>query len=115
MDASVIIPTFNRPYLLKQCLDSLLSQTYPQEKFEIIISSVAAYPLDKSWVGRKIDKKFIEEMKKLQEKYKINPAGEGGEFESFVLNCPLFSRKLKVLHKEISGSANSWRMELEVL
>lgn len=34
---SVIIPTYNRKDLLKKCLLTLLAQTYPKEKFEIII------------------------------------------------------------------------------
>lgn len=85
-----------------------------EKKFEIVIVGVFAYPLDKSWLLRKIDKKFIEETKKLQEKLGINPAGEGGEFETFVLNCPLFSRSLKVKGKKISGEKNSWKAEIEV-
>ncbi|MCR4285151.1 MAG: diphthine--ammonia ligase [archaeon] len=85
-----------------------------KDNFEVIITGVAAYPLGKDFLGRKIDTKFINEVKILQEKYKINPAGEGGEFESFVLNCPLFSRGLKVESFEDSGEGNSWRRELEV-
>jgi ABC transporter with metal-binding/Fe-S-binding domain ATP-binding protein len=85
-----------------------------ENKFEAIIIAVAAYPLDKNYLGRKIDKEFIEEMKTLKEKYKINPAGEGGEYESFVLNCPLFSKKLNVKGFEDSGGASSWRREIEV-
>jgi len=77
--------------------------------FEVIVSSVAAYPLDKEWIGRKIDGKFIQEIKILSEKYKINPAGEGGEFESLVLNCNLFKRRLDVKLKNIFGEGNSWR------
>jgi diphthine-ammonia ligase len=80
-----------------------------KNKFEVIISGVAAYPLDKKWIGRKIDKKFIEEIKVLAEKYKINPAGEGGEFESLVVNCPLFKEKLEGDIKDIVGVDNSWR------
>jgi len=65
-----------------------------EEQFEVIIVGIAAYPLTKEYLGRKIDEGFIEEIKKLNEKYDIHPAGEGGEFESFVLNCPLFSSGL---------------------
>ncbi|MEK6891293.1 MAG: diphthine--ammonia ligase [Nanoarchaeota archaeon] len=83
-------------------------------KFEVIITGVAAYPLGNEWLGRKIDSAFIKEIKSLQNKYKINPAGEGGEFESFVLNCPLFKKPLKITDKRILGEKNSWRMELEV-
>lgn len=85
-----------------------------KNKFEVIIVGVFAYPFDEKWLGRKIDKKFIKEMEMLNEKWKINPAGEGGEFESFVLNCPLFRRKLKVIHRVTEGKNNSWRMEVEV-
>lgn len=85
-----------------------------KNKFEVIIVGVFAYPLDEMWLGRKIDEKFISDVKKMQEKYKINPAGEGGEFESFVLNCPLFFRGLKIKSFFDFGSGNSWRREIEV-
>ncbi len=83
--------------------------------FKVIVTGVFAYPLDKSWLGRKIDKKFIEDVKKLKEKYKIHPAGEGGEFETFVLNCPLFNKPLEVKSfKDFQEGQNSWRREIRV-
>jgi len=86
-----------------------------KNNFEITITGVFAYPLDESWLGRKIDKNFTKEMNTLNKKYKINPAGEGGEFETFVLHVPkIFKKKLKIKNKKISGEGNSWKMELEV-
>lgn len=85
-----------------------------KNKFKVIIVGVFAYPLNEKWLGRKIDSKFISEVQSLKEKYKIHPAGEGGEFETFVLNCPLFEKSLKIKNKKISGEGNSWKMELEV-
>ena len=85
-----------------------------KEKFEVIIVGVAAYPLDEKFLGRKIDKKFIQEIRKINEKYKINPAGEGGEYESFVLNCPLFKKALKIKKYNDFGEKNSWRREIEL-
>lgn len=85
-----------------------------KNKFEVIITGVAGEGFDKTWLGRKIDEFFIEDIKKLKEEYKINPAGEGGEFETFVLNCPLFKRPLRIIDKKISGEGNSWRMDIEV-
>ena len=86
-----------------------------KNKFQIIITGVFAYPLNEKWLGRKIDKKFVEEVKELNKKYKINPAGEGGEFETFVLNVPgLFKKELKIKNQKISGEGNSWKMDLEV-
>jgi diphthine-ammonia ligase len=86
-----------------------------ENKFKIIIIGVFAYPLDQSWLGRIIDKKFIEEVKELNEKYKIHPAGEGGEFETFVLNCPLFKKPLIIKsHNDFKEGENSWRREIEI-
>ncbi len=90
-----------------ELLNELISK-----KFEVIITGVAAYPLDEKWLGRKIDSAFVEDAKQLYEKYKINPAGEGGEFETLVLNCPLFSRQLRIKSKKVSGSGNNYRMDV---
>ncbi len=95
----------NQIGLLKEIVD---------EGFEVIIVGVGAYPLDKTWLGRKIDRSYIKEMEKLQEKYKINPSGEGGETESFVLNGPLFSKGLKVKSFKDSGEGHSWQREIVV-
>ena len=85
-----------------------------KNKFEVIIIGVFAYPLDNSWLGRPVDNKFIEKVQILSKKYKIHPAGEGGEFETFVLDCPLFKKPLKITDSKISGEKNSWSMEIEV-
>lgn len=83
-----------------------------KNKFKIIIVGVAAYPLDETWLGKTINENFISEVKKLKEKYKIHPAGEGGEFETLVLDCPLFKKPLKIITSEISGENNAWKMEI---
>jgi diphthine-ammonia ligase len=86
-----------------------------KNKFKVIITGVFAFPLDKSWLGRQIDKKFIEDISKLNEKYKLSIIGEGGEFETFVLNCPLFKRELKIKSfKDFKEGENSWRREIEL-
>jgi ABC transporter with metal-binding/Fe-S-binding domain ATP-binding protein len=86
-----------------------------ENKFKIIIIGVFAYPLNSKWLGRAIDKNFIEEVKVLNERYKIHPAGEGGEFETFVLDCPLFKKPLKIKsYKDFKEGENSWRREIEI-
>jgi diphthine-ammonia ligase len=62
--------------------------------FHIIIVGAFAAGFDETWLGRTIDKKTIDDLVSLHEKYKINIAGEGGEYESLVLSGTLFSRKL---------------------
>ena len=86
-----------------------------QNKFKAILVGVFAYPLNKSWLGREINNEFIKEIKELNKKYKIHLAGEGGEYETFVLNCPLFKRELKIKSfKDFKEGENSWRREINV-
>ncbi len=76
------------------------------EKFEAIIVKVSAEGLDEKWLGRRIDSKAVEELMELSKRYGIHPAGEGGEFETLVLNAPLYKKKLKI---------NGWRIQKEAL
>lgn len=85
-----------------------------KNKFEVVLTGVFAYPFDVSWILRKIDRSFILDIKNLNEKYKIAIGGEGGEYESLVLKCPLFKRKLKVMGFKTSGSGNAFRSEVNV-
>ncbi len=63
-----------------------------KDGFKFKIVKVAADGLDNSWINRIIDKKAIDELIKLKEKYGINPVGEGGEYESEVIESPLFRK-----------------------
>jgi len=67
-----------------------------ENEFEVIISGIAAYPLDKRWLGRKIDYKVIYELVKMKEKFSISPSGEGGEIETTVLDAPFFRKRIKI-------------------
>jgi asparagine synthase (glutamine-hydrolysing) len=69
--------------------------------FEFIFSSVAAYGLNKSWVGRIIEKKDIDKLVKLNKKVGLNVAGEGGEFESFVTDGPMYHKKIEIREMEV--------------
>lgn len=65
--------------------------------FKIVISGVAAWGLDESWLGRTIDDEAIDELVKLNEKYKINIAFEGGEAETLAIDGPIFKKRIKIL------------------
>lgn len=75
--------------------------------FEVIISGIFAYPLDKRWLGREIDNQTINELVLLQEKYHISPSGEGGEIETTVLDAPFFQKRIEILEFEIQANENS--------
>lgn len=62
--------------------------------FNIMIVGVFAFGFDKSWLGKYINDKCLNEIISLSKKYKINIAGEGGEFETITLDGPIFKKKL---------------------
>ncbi|HIH58787.1 MAG TPA: diphthine--ammonia ligase [Nanoarchaeota archaeon] len=72
-----------------------------REGFEIVLSSVAAEGLDKSWLGRVLTEKDVDRLVALQKKVGLNVAGEGGEYESLVLSCPLFKKIIVIEESEI--------------
>jgi asparagine synthase (glutamine-hydrolysing) len=71
------------------------------ENFKIIFSSVAAEGLNEKWVGKIITHKDIDKLVELNNKIGLNIAGEGGEFESLVLDCPLFKKEIKIVKSKI--------------
>ncbi|MCJ7424481.1 TIGR00289 family protein [Candidatus Bathyarchaeota archaeon] len=77
-----------------------------QKGFKVIISGVFAYPLDESYLGKLIDSKMVERLKLVSEKYRLSPAGEGGEFETTVLDAPFFKRRIEIMDYEISYKDN---------
>ncbi|AMD18452.1 hypothetical protein TL18_05745 [Methanobrevibacter sp. YE315] len=65
--------------------------------FKIIICGVAAWGLDESWLGRVIDDDVIDELVKLNEKYYLDIAFEGGEAETLAIDGPIFKKRIKIL------------------
>jgi len=72
-----------------------------RDGFVFILTSVAAEGLDASWLGREITERDVERLVELRRSHGINVAGEGGEFESLILNSPLFTRKIEIERFEI--------------
>ena len=69
--------------------------------FSFIITKIAAEGLDKSWLNRRMTEKDIDKLVKLNEKVGINIAGEGGEFETLMIDGPIFKKKIKVMESRI--------------
>ncbi|MEM4245445.1 MAG: TIGR00289 family protein [Candidatus Nanoarchaeia archaeon] len=78
-----------------------------EKKFTAIISGVFAYPLGRELHGKTINKDIIKKLEEMQKKYEINPAGEGGEIETTVLDAPFFKKKIEVTESEVTYEKNS--------
>ncbi len=78
--------------------------------FQVIIVGVFAEGFDQTWLGRTIDEETIDELVVLHERFRINIAGEGGEYETLVLSGPNFARRLI-----IDASEKQWNRDSGVL
>lgn len=61
---------------------------------EIVMVAVAADGFNRDWLGRKFDNAMLGELDALKNNKGINPVGEGGEYESFVVNAPMFRKRI---------------------
>ena len=73
-------------------------------KFEVMITGVYAYGFSGEWLGRKIDDATIEALMELNRHYGISLVGEGGEYETLVLDAPFFKGRIKIIEAE-----NIWK------
>ncbi|MCL4139866.1 UNVERIFIED_CONTAM: hypothetical protein GTU68_031132 [Idotea baltica] len=61
---------------------------------EAVLIKVAAIGLSPSKHLGKTIKEMQSYLENLKEKYKVNVCGEGGEYETFTLDCPLFRKRI---------------------
>ena len=81
----------------------LLVENLQKFGFRVILTAVAAKGLDESWLGRELTEREWLKLEQLSEIHGIHLTGEGGEYESFVLDAPHFSKTI-----EIQQSRNEW-------
>ncbi|RZN37102.1 MAG: diphthine--ammonia ligase [Methanophagales archaeon ANME-1-THS] len=71
---------------------------------------VIATTLGEAWLGRKIDRAFINNLKKLE----IHLCGESGEYHTFVTDGPSFKRGIRITHGKKIVRDGSWLLEIGV-
>ncbi len=81
-------------------------------KFNFIMTTVSSDGLDDSWLGKIISKSDILSLKHLSEKFGFNLNFEGGEAETFVINCPLFTNSIKINQSQKKWDGYRGRFEI---
>jgi len=66
-----------------------LTRSFIALGFQAVITCVDSRLLDKSFVGRMLDKHFLAELPP-----NVDPGGENGEFHSFVFDGPIFNERI---------------------
>ncbi|HSB49886.1 MAG TPA: diphthine--ammonia ligase, partial [Nitrosopumilaceae archaeon] len=68
-----------------------------ESDFHFIITSVSSDGLDENWLGKEVTFDNLLKLEQLAKKFGFNMNFEGGEAETTVINCPLFSHPIKIL------------------
>ena len=80
--------------------------------FVFIITTVSSDGLDDTWLGRPISRSDIITLRHLSDKFGFNLNFEGGEAETFVISCPLFSNSIKIIQAKKTWDGYRGRFEI---
>lgn len=64
---------------------------------DIRMVHVSAMGLDEKWLGRPIDDDAISDLIELNRRYGIHICGEGGEYETLVLDAPFYKKRINII------------------
>jgi uncharacterized protein (TIGR00290 family) len=78
-------------FLLWKIDTTKLVEEFNRLGFKSIVVCVNEKYLDESFVGRMIDKSFIDDLPE-----GVDPCGENGEFHSFVFDGPIFKKPINI-------------------
>ena len=81
--------------------------------FHFLMITVSSDGLDEEWLGKLILKSDIEILNNLSEKFGFNLNFEGGESETFVLDCPLFSNPIQI--NQFTKNWDGYRGRFEIV
>lgn len=65
-------------------------------EFDVVVSYVDTTRLPEDWVGRRLDWSAAKELETAFSSRGVDPAGENGEYHTWVLNAPLFRARLSL-------------------
>ena len=81
--------------------------------FNFLMITVSSDGLDEQWLGKILLKSDIELLTNLSDKFGFNLNFEGGEAETFVIDCPLFSNPIKI--NEFIKNWDGYRGRFEIV
>jgi diphthine-ammonia ligase len=83
-----------------------------ESKFRFMIISATSGGLDETWLGKEITSDDLITLENLSQKHGFNLSFEGGEAETFVTDCPLFTHPIKIEKSKKSWDGYRGRFEI---
>jgi diphthine-ammonia ligase len=103
LDITLILPLWNRD-------SEQIITDFIDAGFEAIIVSANAGLFDKEWLGRKIDRKFVSDLRRFHKG--VDSCGEFGEYHSFVIDGPVFKNRIRVLSSKKMLRDGYWFLDI---
>lgn len=80
---------------------------------DIRLVHLAAEPLDRNLLGARLDGELLEELtRRSNEVRRLHVAGEGGEYETLVVNAPFFAQRIEIQATEAISTGGSHRLNV---
>ncbi|SRR5258708_3296111 len=85
-------------------------QEFIELGFKAIVVSTQGNILGKEWVGRVLDKTFLADILKLKN---VDICGENGEYHTFVIDGPLFKKKIEITKTDKVFRDGYWFLDIQ--
>jgi ABC transporter with metal-binding/Fe-S-binding domain ATP-binding protein len=69
--------------------------------FHVIFTTVASMGFNESDIGKKLDDNMFKRLNQLNRNYGVSIGGEGGEYETLVLDAPFYKKKIVIENAEV--------------
>ncbi|QHE62378.1 diphthine--ammonia ligase [Rossellomorea vietnamensis] len=101
-------PSF--PVWISEGESSQLLKEFITLGFSAVICRASANVFDPSWAGRMLDWEFHED---IHNKEDCCVMGEAGEYHTFVLDGPIFSKKIHIVQSGVVLNSGLWSLDIE--
>lgn len=94
-------------WILKEQASELLEE-FISLGFQSIVCRASANILDSTWTGRELNTSFCEDI----EVTKSCSMGEHGEYHTFVVDGPIFGKRLEIVHSDVILNSGLWSLDI---
>jgi len=84
-------------------------QSLVEHGFDVRIVSVSADGMGEEWLGKKLNHDSLQALTKTSNKFRFNLDGEGGEFETIVVDAPHMANRIEIAgNTDWQGNRGTW-------
>ena len=89
-----------------------LLKDFINQGFESVVVATRADQLGEEWLGRRLDAGFLADLDELRKTKDITLCGEAGEYHTFVINGPLFRKRIEIIQTSRELRGGHWFLRI---